>query len=90
MDRGSLAGYSPRGCKESDTTKRLTLSLFEGGEEHGFCPEQEGRDLPSILGWGSCSGGVIPPVPFLTLSPFAGRVRCLLHESPPRSWASWK
>ena len=23
--RGSLAGYSPQGCKESDTTERLTL-----------------------------------------------------------------
>ena len=24
----SLAGYSPRGCKESDTTEQLSLSLF--------------------------------------------------------------
>ena len=24
MDRGSLAGYSPRGCKESEATKRLS------------------------------------------------------------------
>ena len=24
----SLAGYSPRGCKESDTTEPLTLTLF--------------------------------------------------------------
>ena len=24
----SLAGYSPLGCKESDVTERLTLSLF--------------------------------------------------------------
>ena len=24
----SLAGYSPWGCKDSDTTKRLTLSSF--------------------------------------------------------------
>ena len=24
----SLAGYSPRGCRESDTTERLTLSLL--------------------------------------------------------------
>ena len=24
----SLAGYSPRGCKELDMTERLTLSLF--------------------------------------------------------------
>ena len=29
MDRGSsLVGYSPWGCKESDTTELLTLSLF--------------------------------------------------------------
>ena len=26
--RRSLVGYSPWGCKESDTTERLTLSLF--------------------------------------------------------------
>ena len=24
----SLVGYSPKGCKESDTTERLTLTLF--------------------------------------------------------------
>ena len=28
MDKRSLAGYSPRGRKELDTTERLTLSLF--------------------------------------------------------------
>ena len=27
MDRGDWQGYSPRGCKELDTTERLTLSL---------------------------------------------------------------
>ena len=27
MHRGSLAGYSPWGCKESDMTERLTLSI---------------------------------------------------------------
>ena len=27
MDRGAMAGYSPWGYKESDTTERLTLSL---------------------------------------------------------------
>ena len=32
MDRESLAGCSPWGYKESDMTKRLTLSLFKGGE----------------------------------------------------------
>ena len=26
----SVAGYSPRGCKESDTTERLTLSNTSG------------------------------------------------------------
>ena len=26
--QGSLVGYSPRGCKESDTTEQLTLALF--------------------------------------------------------------
>ena len=26
MDRGSWGGYSPRGCKESDMTERLTLT----------------------------------------------------------------
>ena len=25
MDRGALEGYSPRGCKESDTTKQLSM-----------------------------------------------------------------
>ena len=30
MDKRSLAGYSPWGCKESDTTEQLTLSLSEG------------------------------------------------------------
>ena len=28
MERGALAGYSLWGCKESDTTEPLTLSLF--------------------------------------------------------------
>ena len=28
MDTRSLAGYSPWGCKELDSTERLTLSLF--------------------------------------------------------------
>ena len=27
MDRGSLAGHSPWGCKELDMTEQLTLSL---------------------------------------------------------------
>ena len=26
--QGSLVGYSPQGCKESDTTEQLTLALF--------------------------------------------------------------
>ena len=26
MDRGAWGGYSPRGCKESDTTEQLTLT----------------------------------------------------------------
>ena len=28
MDKRSLVAYSPWGCKELDTTERLTLSLF--------------------------------------------------------------
>ena len=29
----SLAGYSPRGCKESDTTDRLSIALSENRQE---------------------------------------------------------
>ena len=29
----TLAGYSPWGCKELDTTEQLTLSLFQGKGE---------------------------------------------------------
>ena len=29
MDRGAWGGYSPWGCKESDTTEKLTLSLLQ-------------------------------------------------------------
>ena len=34
--QGSLAGYSPWGCKELDTTERLTLSLYHM-DGHCFC-----------------------------------------------------
>ena len=30
----SLAGYSPWGCKESDTTEQLTLSLYTNGKSN--------------------------------------------------------
>ena len=41
----SLAGYSPWGCKESDMTERLTLSLSE------FILEQEMVTHSTILAW---------------------------------------
>ena len=33
----SLAGYSPQGCKESDTTKRLSINR-KAGTQKGFVP----------------------------------------------------
>ena len=41
----SLAGYSPWGCKELDTTEQLTLSLWRKGKVHtqgGWCPRKNG------------------------------------------------
>ena len=38
MDRGNLAGYSPRGHQELDTTEQLTLTIFNlmlGGQRRG-------------------------------------------------------
>ena len=40
----SLVSYSPWGCKELDTTERLTLPHF-----HGVCAELEGLTNPSFL-----------------------------------------
>ena len=42
MDRGALAGYSPWGCKESDTTEhalthRKSLTLFSSVSELNQC-----------------------------------------------------
>ena len=36
MDRGSLAGYSPQGCEESDMTEQLSTHayLYAGKEDH--------------------------------------------------------
>ena len=55
----SLAGYSPWGCKEPDTTERLTLPPlacawpggFPGPEEGGYSPGQEdlAAPLPALI-----------------------------------------
>ena len=42
-DRGAWWGYSPRGRKESDTTERLTLSLFQGAGGDGTPRSKEAR-----------------------------------------------
>ena len=50
-------GYSLRGCKESDTTKRLTLSLFTFMLPIRSLDEipEFGTPLPSSRGEGGCS-----------------------------------
>ena len=46
MERGALAGYSLWGCKESDTTEPLTLSLSRNVLDTGNTPSKlEGKLL---------------------------------------------
>ena len=49
----SLAGYSPRGCKESDTTEQLSTVQHQ---------RQEHQEPSSVAGVGSCSflQGIFP------------------------------
>ena len=39
MDRGAWGGYSPRGCKESDTTEQLTLTSHKFITKDTICKE---------------------------------------------------
>ena len=51
----SLAGYSPWGHKESDTTERLTLSLFTLGWNFSPWDFSLSEHLPSHF-WADCLG----------------------------------
>ena len=42
MDKGSLAGYSPLGCKDSDMTECLILSLMPYQAPTSSYPEDRG------------------------------------------------
>ena len=44
MDKRSLAGYSPRGRKESDMTERLSTPLILQSESICGCGEGEAGD----------------------------------------------
>ena len=54
----SLAGYSPGGCKESDTTERLTLLLLETESELVVARGWGGRGMWLIAKWYMVSFGV--------------------------------
>ena len=47
--QSGLAGYSPRGCRESDTTERLPLSLFTLGKQT--------REVCWAVAWGRWEEG---------------------------------
>ena len=40
----SLASYSPRGCKESDTTERLTHTRTQGKERESYDRQREEQE----------------------------------------------
>ena len=44
----SLVGYSPRGCKESDTTERLHITRNAGLEEAQAVIKIAGRNIKNI------------------------------------------
>ena len=54
----SVVGYSPWGCKESDTTERLHLYIYMGflGGSDGKESACNAGDLGLIPGWGRSPG----------------------------------
>ena len=80
-----LAGYNSWGCEESDTTKRLTLSVFRGDLVLSLM--LVGERLPCVLGVGHSS---FPLVTSGTQSCFAGPTPNLCCDwYRPQLPASW-